>query len=157
MRAESIRHSLMPSFEHAVNDPFHMARIPKRRLQEVFRSARALAIPIWARSNERVVSNVMSPANRSSYRVVIPLNGFTKKTLAEAVIPAGSRVEWQPGDYAGGLAHIHWRGREFLVIESELFKQCERALGHSGRPRDSRNEQGSTPEAPGDASPPARR
>jgi hypothetical protein len=64
-------------------------------------------------------------ADRSSYRVVIPLNGFTMKTLAEAVMPAGSRVEWQQGDYAGGLAHVHWHGREFLVIEDELFKHCE--------------------------------
>jgi hypothetical protein len=73
------------------------------------------------------ITSIMSPANRSSYRVVIPLNGFTRKTLAEAVIPAGSRVEWQTGDYAGGLAHVHWGGREFLVIEGELLKQCQRA------------------------------
>jgi hypothetical protein len=72
-------------------------------------------------------TSVMSPANQSSYRVVLPLNVFTKKTLAEAVIPAGSRVDWQQGDYEGGLAHVHWQGREFLVIEHELFKQCQRA------------------------------
>jgi hypothetical protein len=70
---------------------------------------------------------IMTPAQQSSYRVMIPLSVFTKKTLADAIIPAGSRLEWQQGDYAGGLAHVHWRGREFLVVESELFKQCERA------------------------------
>jgi len=76
---------------------------------------------------KRILISVMrGAADRSSYRVVIPLTGLTKKRLAEAVIPTGSRVEWQQGDYAGGLAHVHWHGREFLVIEGELFKQCGR-------------------------------
>jgi hypothetical protein len=62
----------------------------------------------------------------SAFRVKVPLRGFTKKTLADVVIPAGSMVEWQPGNYAGGLANVLWRGRPFLVIEGELFKYCER-------------------------------
>jgi hypothetical protein len=65
-------------------------------------------------------------ADRSSYRVKAPLRAFTKNILGSTIIPAGSIVDWETGDYADGFANIHWQGHQFLVIEGELFKQCER-------------------------------
>ena len=56
-------------------------------------------------------------ADRSSYRVKAPLRAFTKNILGSTIIPAGSIVDWETGDYADGFANIHWQGHQFLVIE----------------------------------------
>lgn len=62
----------------------------------------------------------------TTYRAKTDLSGFAKKTLTDMIIPAGSTLEWQRGDYAGGLASVLWLRRRVLVMESELFSRCER-------------------------------
>jgi len=75
-------------------------------------------------------------ANRSkavAFRVKFPLIAVTKDSVSDAVIPTGSIVEWQPGDFAGGVATIFWLKRPVLVMESDLFERCERiARGATG-------------------------
>jgi hypothetical protein len=61
-----------------------------------------------------------------AFRVNIPLIAVTKDSVANTVIPAGSVVEWQPGDFCGGVATVFWLRRPVVVMEAELFKQCER-------------------------------
>jgi hypothetical protein len=61
-----------------------------------------------------------------AFRVKIPLIAVTKDRITETVIPEGSTVEWQPGDFAGGVATVFWLKRPVVVMEADLFKQCER-------------------------------
>jgi hypothetical protein len=61
-----------------------------------------------------------------AFRVKSPLIAVTKDRITDAVIPEGSMIEWQPGDFAGGVATIFWLKRPVVVMESDLFKQCER-------------------------------
>ena len=61
-----------------------------------------------------------------AFRVNIPLIAVTKDPITEALIPAGSMLKWEPGDFAGGVANVIWLKRRVLVIEADLFKQCER-------------------------------
>jgi hypothetical protein len=61
-----------------------------------------------------------------AFRVKIPLIAVTKDRVTETVIPEGSTVEWQPGDFADGVATVFWLKRPVVVMESDLFKQCER-------------------------------
>jgi hypothetical protein len=42
------------------------------------------------------------------------------------VIPSGSTIEWQNGEYAGGMASVFWLKRRVLVMEADLFTRCER-------------------------------
>jgi hypothetical protein len=61
-----------------------------------------------------------------AFRVNVPLISVAKDSTTSTVIPAGSLVEWQPGDFAGGVATVLWLRRPVLVMEADLFKQCER-------------------------------
>jgi hypothetical protein len=61
-----------------------------------------------------------------AFRVKVPLIAVAKDRITDMVIPEGSTVEWQPGDFAGGVATVFWLKRPVVVMESELFKQCER-------------------------------
>ena len=61
-----------------------------------------------------------------AFLVNIPLVAVTKDSIANTVIPAGSVVEWQPGDFCGGVATVFWLRRPVVVMEADLFKQCER-------------------------------
>jgi hypothetical protein len=61
-----------------------------------------------------------------AFRVKIPLIAVTKDRITDTVIPEGSLIEWQPGDFAGGVATVFWLKRPVVVMESDLFKQCER-------------------------------
>jgi hypothetical protein len=61
-----------------------------------------------------------------AFRVNVPLIAVAKDSTTSTVIPAGSLVEWQPGDFAGGVATVLWLRRPVLVMEADLFKQCER-------------------------------
>ena len=56
----------------------------------------------------------------------VPLLAVIKDTTADTVIPAGSMVEWQPGDFAGGVASVFWLKRALVVLEVDLLRQCER-------------------------------
>jgi hypothetical protein len=60
------------------------------------------------------------------YCVKTPLHGLTSKPRIETVIPAGSTIEWQMGDYACGLPSVLWLRRRVLVTEPDLFAHCER-------------------------------
>ena len=61
-----------------------------------------------------------------AFLVNVPLVAVTKDSIANTVIPAGSVVEWQPGDFCGGVATVFWLRRPVVVMEAELFQQCER-------------------------------
>ena len=61
-----------------------------------------------------------------AFKVKFPLIAVTKDSVSDTVIPAGSIVEWQPGDFAGGVATIFWLERSVVVMESDLFARCER-------------------------------
>ena len=77
-----------------------------------------------------------SPVSQTiTYRVKIPLMGFGNKSLTDIIIPAGSTIEWQQGEYAGGMASVLWLRQRVLVMEGELFKNCEQlAVGlHADR------------------------
>ena len=67
-----------------------------------------------------------------AFRVKIPLIAVTKDSIADTIIPVGSTVEWQPGDFAGGVASVCWQERPVLVMEADLFKQCERIRTTNG-------------------------
>jgi len=68
-----------------------------------------------------------------AFRVKSPLIAVAKDSISEAVIPVGSIVEWQPGDFAGGVATISWLRRNVVVMESDLVRRCERlANGTTG-------------------------
>ena len=62
-------------------------------------------------------------------RVKLPLLAVTEDSISDTVIPAGSIVEWRPGDFAGGVATIFWLNRPVVVMERDLFEQCERMAG----------------------------
>jgi hypothetical protein len=62
----------------------------------------------------------------TTYRVKTPILGLSGKLLIDTVIPAGSTVEWQTGDYTAGLVSAFWVQRRVLVTESDLSKYCER-------------------------------
>jgi hypothetical protein len=62
----------------------------------------------------------------TTFRVRSDLNAFTSKIPNEVVIPPGSTIEWQKGDYASGMASVFWLRRRVLVVEAELFGRCER-------------------------------
>ena len=68
-----------------------------------------------------------APPEAIYYRVKFPLNGLAGKTLIDTVIPAGSTIEWTPGDYAAGQASVLWLRQRVLVMESDIFAKCERA------------------------------
>jgi hypothetical protein len=74
------------------------------------------------------MSRLAKPSSVTAYRVKIPLQGFTRKLMADTVIPVGSTLEWQQGDYSGGMASVFWLRRRVLVMESDLFKHCERVM-----------------------------
>jgi hypothetical protein len=61
-----------------------------------------------------------------AFLVNAPLVAVTKDSIANTVIPVGSVVEWQPGDFCGGAATVFWLRRPVVVMEADLFKQCER-------------------------------
>ena len=61
----------------------------------------------------------------TAYRVKSPLHAFSGRLLIDTVIPAGSTVEWQQGEYFGGLASVFWLRRRVLVMEAELFAHCD--------------------------------
>ena len=61
-----------------------------------------------------------------SFLVNVPMVAVTKDPIANTTIPAGSVVEWQPGDFSGGVATVFWLRRPVVVLETDLFKQCER-------------------------------
>ena len=67
-----------------------------------------------------------NPNKPVAFRVNIPLIAVTKDSISDTVIPAGSLVEWQPGDFGGGVATVFWLRRPVLVMEADLFKHCER-------------------------------
>jgi len=68
----------------------------------------------------------MGPISHSTaYRVEVPIKRFAGKLLIDTVIPAGSTIEWQQGDYTCGMASVFWLRRRVLVNESDLFKDCE--------------------------------
>ena len=69
-----------------------------------------------------------NPNKAVAFRVNIPLIAVAKDSIGDTVIPAGSLVEWQPGDFAGGVATVFWLRRPVLVMEADLFKQCERLV-----------------------------
>jgi len=73
-----------------------------------------------------MVYSKKNPNKPVAFRVNVPLIAVTKDSIADTVIPAGSMVEWQPGDFAGGVATVLWLRRPVLVMEADLFKQCER-------------------------------
>jgi hypothetical protein len=66
-----------------------------------------------------------------TYRVKLPVTGFENPHAIEdgsaktTIIPAGSTVEWQPGNYVGRLAIVWWLRRRILVTEADLFANCE--------------------------------
>jgi hypothetical protein len=68
-----------------------------------------------------------------AFRVKIPLIAVTKDRITDMVIPEGSTVEWQSGDFAGGVATVFWLKRPVVVMEADLFKQCERMTSGSVR------------------------
>ena len=67
-----------------------------------------------------------NPNKAVAFLVNVPLVAVTKDSIANTVIPAGSVVEWQPGDFRGGVATVFWLRRPVVVMEADLFKQCER-------------------------------
>jgi hypothetical protein len=69
-----------------------------------------------------------NPPTLTIYLVKAPLKALAGKPLIDTVIPVGSTVEWQPGDYAGGMASVFWLRRRVLVMEAELFTHCERLV-----------------------------
>jgi hypothetical protein len=77
-----------------------------------------------------LLSSMTNPGPQSvtAYRVKTPIVGRSGKFLIHTVIPAGSTVEWQTGDYESGMASVYWARRRVLIMESDLFKHCERVL-----------------------------
>ena len=61
-----------------------------------------------------------------AFRVKTPLIAVAKDRISDMFIPEGSTVEWQPGDFDGGVATVFWLKRPVVVMEADLFKQCER-------------------------------
>ena len=73
-------------------------------------------------------SRKTSQSKAVAFRVKSPLIAVTKDSIANTVIPAGSTVEWQPGDFGGGVATVFWLKRPVVIMEADLFKQCERVV-----------------------------
>ena len=67
-----------------------------------------------------------------TYRVRTGLTAFSlhihgdRDETTPVVIPVGSTIEWHIGDYTGGMAAVYWLRRRVLVMESQLFKFCDR-------------------------------
>jgi len=68
-----------------------------------------------------------------AFRVKVPLIAVAKDRITDMVIPEGSTVEWEPGDFAGGVATVFWLKRPVVVMEADLFKQCERVMSGFAR------------------------
>jgi hypothetical protein len=73
-----------------------------------------------------MTNSCTSRSTGNSLRVKTPLRALANKPLGDTIVPAGSTVEWQQGDYAGGMASVFWLRRRVLVMEADLFTQCER-------------------------------
>jgi hypothetical protein len=78
----------------------------------------------------------VNPPTVTTYLLKAPLRALAGKPLMDIVIPVGSMVEWQPGDYSGGMASVFWLRRRILVIEAELFTHCERLVDGRGTSRE---------------------
>lgn len=61
-----------------------------------------------------------------AYRVRKRLTAFNPHLGRDEVIPVGSTIEWQVGDYTAGLAGVYWLRQRVLVTDSELFTYCDR-------------------------------
>ena len=61
-----------------------------------------------------------------AYRVRKRLIAFNPHLGRDEVIPVGSTIEWQVGDYTGGLAGVYWLRQRVLVKDSELLTYCDR-------------------------------
>lgn len=74
----------------------------------------------------------INPPTLTAYLVKTPLRALAGKLLINTIIPVGSMIEWQPGDYAGGMASVFWLRRRILAMEAELFTHCERLVDGRG-------------------------
>jgi hypothetical protein len=54
------------------------------------------------------------------------LNALAGSPPIDIIIPSGSKIEWQHGEYSGGLASVFWLRRRVNVMEADLFTKCER-------------------------------
>ena len=68
----------------------------------------------------------LEPLQGVTYRVKTRLKALEDRPLTPTFIPPGSTVNWHPGDYVAEMASVVWLGRKFLVIEADLFRNCER-------------------------------
>ena len=72
------------------------------------------------------MSNTAPHLEAIAYRVKAPLKALVGKPLIDVVIPIGSTIEWQKGEYDGRMAIVYWLRRRVLVMEADLFRCCER-------------------------------